>query len=38
MVQALAKAILAKAEQVQAQDIYILPRADQYDLFFTNRR
>ncbi|HEP1684187.1 TPA: competence type IV pilus ATPase ComGA [Streptococcus pyogenes] len=33
MVQALAKAILAKAERVQAQDIYILPRADQYDLF-----
>ncbi|MDW7796192.1 competence type IV pilus ATPase ComGA [Streptococcus canis] len=33
MVQALAKSILKEAEQVQAQDIYILPRADQYELF-----
>ncbi|MGT2934624.1 competence type IV pilus ATPase ComGA [Streptococcus castoreus] len=33
MVQTLAKTILKQAEQLQAQDIYILPKTNQYDLF-----
>lgn len=32
MVQALARSILKEAEQIQAQDIYILPKEDQYEL------
>ena len=35
MVQALARSILKEAEQIQAQDIYILPKEDQYGVWIS---